>query len=147
VPGKVGIQAPARKRYCPNFTNAIEYCCESDEIADLFSGFKSPWFFLETAEEYQKLFEETGFEVVHCRIDEVHQNFTPEKALDVFNSGAAAGYLNQQYFSQPLPEDFSEKVSRGVKESFDEQASSTGEVDLIFNRVYLVAEIRVNNAN
>ncbi|NTW49038.1 MAG: methyltransferase domain-containing protein, partial [Chlorobiales bacterium] len=107
--GKVGIQAPAKKEYCPNFIKAIEHCSKSDEVAALFSGFESPWFFLESAEEYGKLFENAGFEVISCRLDEVHQAYSPEKALDVFSSGAAAGYLNQQYFSKSLPNDFSER--------------------------------------
>lgn len=140
IPGKVGVQAPARECYCPNFIEAIKYCCASSEIEDLFSSFQSPWFFLEAAEEYQKLFEEAGFEVEHCQIDEVHQRYSVEKAFDVFNSGAAAGYLNQQYFSKSLPNDFSERVLKGVRESFAEQASSTGEVNLIFYRIYVVAK-------
>ena len=61
---------------------------------------------------------------------------TAEKVLDVFNSGAAAGYLNQRYFSIELPETFSVKVLNRIKESFDRQAGSNGQVDLVFNRIY-----------
>ncbi len=140
VTGKIGMQAPAKKQYCPNFIKAVEHACASDEIAGLFSGFQSPWIFLETAEDYGALFEKAGFKVIHCQIDEVHRTTSPEKAFDVFNSGAAAGYLNQRYFSETLPEDFSEKLLRGVRESFDEQVNSNGEVDLLFHRIYAVAQ-------
>jgi len=140
VSGKVGIQAPAKKQYCPNFIKAIEHACASGEIADLFSGFQSPWFFLESAEEYGELFEKAGFKVMDSHIDEVHQTVSPEKAFDIFNSGAAAGYLNQQYFTKTLPDDFSEKVLRGVKDSFREQANLNGEMDLVFHRIYIVVQ-------
>ncbi len=138
--GQVGIQAPAKECYCPNFIKAIEHCCASDEIADLFSSFQSPWFFLESAEEYKKLFEKTEFKISYCHIEEVHQIYPPGKAFDVFNSGAAAGYLNQRYFLKTLPEDFPMKVLKGVRESFDEQTTPANEVDLVFYRIYVIAQ-------
>ncbi len=138
--GQLGVQAPATTNYCPNFTKAIKDCCEKDEeIKDIFSSFKSPWFYLETANDYKKLFESVGLEVSKCYIDEVHQSYSVEKTFDVFNSGAVAGYLNQDYFSKKLPQNFSEKILNNVKESFKEQASKDGIVDLVFYRVYIIA--------
>lgn len=138
--GKLGVQAPAKKLYCPNFVEAIEYCCGIKEIAELFSTFSSPWFFLDSADEYKELFEKSGLNIVYCQIETVQQRLTVNKVFDVFNSGAAAGYLNQQYFSKSLPNDFADKVLERVKESFDQQIDSEGKIALIFNRIYVVAE-------
>ena len=137
--GKVGIQAPAKKRYSPNFVDAVEYACELEEIGEMFKFFRSPWFFYDSAEEYRALFEQAGFTVEHCEIETVHQQMTIEKVFDVFNSGAAAGYLNQEYFSKELPEGFSRKVLERIRESFKRQADPNGQVDLVFNRIYSVA--------
>jgi trans-aconitate methyltransferase len=134
--GKTAIQAPAKKRYSPNFIEAIEYACELEEIDEIYKYFRNPWFFCDSEEEYRALFEQAGFSVEHCKIETVHQFMTAEKVLDVFNSGAAAGYLNQRYFSIELPETFSVKVLNRIKESFDRQAGSNGQVDLVFNRIY-----------
>ncbi len=136
--GRVGIQAPAKKRYSPNFIDAVEYACELEEIRDMYTYFRSPWFFLDSADEYRALFKQAGFTVEHCQIETVHQQMTIERVFDVFNSGAAAGYLNQQYFSKELPEDFSSTVLERIRASFKKQAQSTGQIDLVFNRIYAV---------
>jgi len=137
--GRVGMQAPATHNYSPNFIRAIDHCRRSAEIDDLFAGFRCPWLFFDSAEEYQALFEQAGFTVNTCRLDQIHQPHTPAKAFDIFNSGAAAGYLNQAYFSTPLLEDFSGRMLQGVRESFEEQANDKGEVDLVFNRIFVLA--------
>ena len=138
--GKVGMQAPATRNYSPNFLRAIDHCRRSAGIDGLFAGFRSPWFFLDSAEEYQALFEQAGFTVGTCRIAAVHQPCTPRKALDVFNSGAAAGYLNPACFSDPLPENFAERMRLGVRKSFEEQADANGRIDLVFHRIFLTAD-------
>lgn len=136
--GKVGIQAPARTRYSPNFVEAVEYACALAEIGQLYQHFRSPWFFFDSAAEYRALFEQAGFTIVYCDIKTVHQPMTPGKVFDVFNSGAAAGYLNQQYFSTEIPDGFADRVLDRIKESFERQADASGLVDLIFYRIYAV---------
>ncbi len=61
--GRIGIQAPAKENYCPNFIKAVGEVRES-EIGEIFAHFRSPWFFLESEEEYVELFESFGFRVV-----------------------------------------------------------------------------------
>lgn len=138
--GRVAMQAPATHNYGPNFIKAIDHCRRSAEIDALFAGFRSPWFFLDSAPEYQALFEEAGFTVHNCRLAEVHQSYSPAQAFDVFNSGAAAGYLNPAYFSAPLPADFADQVLQGVRESLAEQAAANGEIDLVFYRIFVLAQ-------
>ncbi len=138
--GKVAMQVAATTEYCPNFISAIEYCRRSDDIDDLFSGFRLPWFLLETTDEYRELFERAGFTVPICYMDEVHRFYSPAQVFDIFNCGASVAYLNQEYFAAALPDGFADKVPAGVKESFNNQANEKGEVDLMFYRVYVIAE-------
>jgi len=53
--GRIGIQAPAKKVYCPNFIEAVEMVKKDKRTGETFAHFKEPWFFLETAEEYSSL--------------------------------------------------------------------------------------------
>lgn len=138
--GTVGIQAPATNRFCPNFIAAIARCRLAPRLAPLFSGFSPPWFFLDSTQEYRTLFEQAGFIVSHCRIDETHQRCSVDKAIDIFNSGAAAGYLNQSFYAEPLPADFVELVMKEVRASFEEQADASGEIDLVFYRLFAVMQ-------
>jgi ubiquinone/menaquinone biosynthesis C-methylase UbiE len=136
--GKAGIQAPATSRYCPNFLAAIERCCRAPRLAPLFAGFRPPWFFLDSAPEYRTLFEQAGFIVGNCRIEEMHQRCSVDKAVDIFNSGAAAGYLNQAYYGSPLPADFNELVMAEMRAAFEDQADASEEIDLVFYRLFAV---------
>ena len=138
--GRVGMQAPATSNYCPNFIRAIDHCRHLQQLDTVFAGFRSPWFFLETADAYGELFSQAGFRVLHCRIEAEHGEYTVDQAVGIFRSGAAAGFLNQAYYAAPLPDDFAEQVLHGIMASFEEQAAPQGVVHLLFHRVFVVAE-------
>jgi trans-aconitate methyltransferase len=138
--GRIAVQAPATALYCPNFVNAINGIMNDDEkLRIVFSSFNSPWLFLETAEEYAVLFEKAGFKVALSRIETQPALFTPEKVFEIFSSGAIAGYLNQDYYSVNIDEDYIQQFKNKIKEKFKNQADSHGLVNLIFNRIYLLA--------
>jgi len=136
--GSVGIQAPARKVYSPNFIEAIERVKEDPRTRDIFAHFMNPWFFLETSKEYKKLFE-SYFNVVLSKIESIKTKHTPEEIFNIFSSGAAAGYLNQDFYDVEINEDYIEAFKEIVKMEFAQQANKQGEVELIFNRIFLVA--------
>lgn len=138
--GRLAVQAPATHSYCPNFLTAIDHCRRSPELDALCAGFRAPWFFLDSPAAYQALFAEAGFLVRTCRIAAVPQRCTVEKAVGVFKSGAAAGYLNQAYYAEPLPSDFAARMEAGFRESFTAQADGEGQIELLFNRVVVLAE-------
>ncbi len=94
---KMAIQAPARHDYSPNFVQATEHLLRAPETAAIFSAFTPPWFFLDTPEEYAELFVQGGLTVKEARIDKVVTTYPAEKVFDIFCSGAAAGYFNQEY--------------------------------------------------
>ncbi|RLI80262.1 hypothetical protein DRP05_01375 [Archaeoglobales archaeon] len=135
--GRIGIQAPAKKDYCPNFITAIEEVRKS-EIGEIFAHFKNPWFMLENEKEYIELFERHGFKVTFCKIELVKSKHSPNEVYKIFNSGAIVGYLNPMYYDVEIDEKYVVKFREIVKRSFKEQAED-GFVELIFNRVYLVA--------
>jgi len=138
--GRIGMQAPARQDYCPAFINAIETCCGNPEIIQVFSGFCSPWFFLETEDGYRSLFEQAGFRVLFCTIEESRSRRTPQQALDVFCSGARAGYLDPSCYDCSWPEGFETKFLDGIRQAFERQADKEGMIDLMFHRIFVIAE-------
>jgi len=104
----------------------------------VFAHFKSPWFFLESEGEYIELFERHGFNAVFCKIEETKSYHTPQEAYRIFESGAIAGYLNPKYYDIEIDERYVRRFKEIVRKSFEEQAGS-GVVELVFNRVYLIA--------
>lgn len=130
--GKMAIKAPATNNYCPNFLQAIEKVKKHKLTMDTFARFTPPWLFLDTADEYSKLFKDAGFMVEKLLIDKVITTHSAEEAYNIFESGAAVGYLNQDYYSIPLSEEYIESFRDIVRRSFEEQASEPGYVTLVF---------------
>ena len=137
--GRIGIQAPAKKVYCPNFIEAIEIVKKDERTKEIFAHFREPWFFLETAEEYKSLFEKCGFKVVFSKIETITTEHTPEEVFKIFSSGAIAGYLNQDYYDVKLTEDYISAFKEIVRKAFKQQADEKGIVKLKFNRIFLIA--------
>ena len=137
--GRIGIQAPAKRVYSPNFIGAVEKVKEDPRTRGIFAYFKEPWFFLETADEYRELFEKCGFRVVLSKIESIRTKHTPEEVFKIFSSGAIAGYLNQDFYDLKIDEEYMDTFKKIVKDAFVQQANEQGEVELIFNRVFLVA--------
>ena len=135
----MGIQAPAKKSYCPNFLSAINVVAKDSRSAKTFAGFRPPWLFLDTAEEYAALFKRASFTVPFAKIETVSTLHSPEEVMTIFESGAAAGYLNQGYYSTPVDEAYAKTFREVVQGSFERQANQAGKVELVFNRIYLVA--------
>ncbi|VAX20897.1 hypothetical protein MNBD_NITROSPINAE03-467 [hydrothermal vent metagenome] len=138
--GRMGIQAPAKTVYCPGFIKALEGVKRADETKEIFSDFTGPWIFLETADKYSDLFKSAGFEVVFSEIEETKTKYTPGQTMEVFESGAAAGYLNPAYYSAPFTPGYEKNFRDIVKRSFEAQAGDDGKIDLTFNRIYLLAK-------
>lgn len=137
--GRMGIQAPAKKIYCPNFVKAIEAVAGHPRTERIFSRFRQPWIFFDSAGEYSRLFERAGFAVPFAVIEAIKSSHKPDEAMAIFESGAAAGYLNQQFYGTQIDGAYTSAFREIVMESFLGQADGQGQVELIFNRVYLVA--------
>jgi len=137
--GRVGIQAPARKEYSPTFLKAIDAVRRS-EIGEIFRHFRCPWFFLDSEEEYIRLFERHGFEVEHCRIERIVTEHTPEQLFEIFRSGAVAAYLNPDFYGVPIDENHRKKFLEIVREEFEKMAVN-GVAELVFYRVFVIARI------
>ncbi|KAF0214704.1 MAG: type 11 [Geobacteraceae bacterium] len=79
--GRIGIQAPARRLYCPNFLRAIDAVAHDARTRETFAGFRAPWLFLETADDYGALFTGAGFEVRFARIEELETFHTADEVM------------------------------------------------------------------
>jgi len=137
--GRIGIQAPAKNLYCPNFIEAVKRVKHDKRTKDIFSHFKEPWFLLETEEEYKSLFEKYGFKVLLSEIEETVTEHTPDEVFGIFSSGAIAGYLNPDCYSTEITEEYISAFKEIVKEAFGQQSDKKGMVKLKFNRIYLLA--------
>ena len=137
--GKIAIQAPARDEYCPNFIEAIEAVKTDSLTKETFAEFTSPWFFLNAAQDYKELFEGAGFKVKKSTIARVSTNHTAEDVFKIFESGAAAGYLNQRYYAKKLTMNYLAAFKARVRKVINSQADTSGNVALIFYRIYLLA--------
>ena len=136
--GRIGIQAPAKKVYSPNFIKAVGMVKENPETKEPFSHFRNPWFFLETEEEYRKLFESIGFKVIFVKIKKIKTVHTPDEVFNIFLHAASVGYLNQTFYDIQIDENYINTFKEIVKTSFFVQANEDGKVLLEFNRVFLI---------
>ena len=100
--GRIGIQALAPQMYSPVFIGAVEEVGADPMLKDLFSTYRSPFFILETEQEYAELFESAGFEVLHSRIYELVSNHTYDEVFHNFNSGVAAAYFTPECYDLPI---------------------------------------------
>jgi len=137
--GRVGIQAPAKQTYCPNFTEAVNEVARDQRTKKLFQDFKSPWFFLDSADGYSRIFSRHGFQISFSKIQEVESLHSVNDIFKIFASGAIAGYLNKANYKNGFDDDYIRNFQEIVKESFRKQATYEGKVKLIFNRIFLVA--------
>ena len=137
--GKVGIQAPAKNIYSANFIKAVEKIKKDPRTKNIFSNFQNPWFFFDSPEEYREIFEKHKFVVSHCKIDTILSVHSPEDIFKIFSSGAAAGYLNPEYYSVPFSDEYTDIFNSIVMQEFVNQCTDNGLVELEFNRIYLIA--------
>jgi trans-aconitate methyltransferase len=138
--GRVGVQAPATICYCPCFLRAIERVKADAYCSTFFAYWKSPWFFLNHAEEYEALFKQAGFSIQYSKIEVFLTEPTPAECFNQFSTGAIAGYLNSEYYGIPLSQEYISRFKEIVQDSFQSEVGSDGKVDLVFNRIYLIAE-------
>lgn len=138
--GRMGIQAPATAMYCPNFVAAVEKVRTNPVTREMFSSFKNPWVFLESAEEYEQLFEGCGFRVVQCELKAESARYSADQVYRIYQSGAENGYLNQSCYPVPLTDIYIETFRQLVKDVIKEQSDASGMVDLKFVRIYLLAK-------
>ncbi len=137
--GRMAMQAPARQEYCPQFVSAVARLAGDPRTAETWAHFHTPWTFYETGEEYGRLFEAAGFSVVAAEMEELREHATPERALEMFESGAAAGYLNPECYDVPLPAGYADAARELILKDFRAQAAGDGLVELLFSRVYVLA--------
>ena len=137
--GRMVMQAPARREYCPNFIRAVAALAEDPRTAETWSHFRTPWTFYETAEEYERLFTDAGFALVGGEIEELREHCTPSRALDMFDSGAAAAYLNPACYDVEWPDGYLEAAREIVLADLRTQAGPKRRMELVFSRVYVLA--------
>lgn len=139
VGGKAGIQAPAKNKYSPNFIKAVNMVKKDSRTKDIFAEFQNPWLFYDSSAEYRHLFEKHKFTVEYCIINTIKSFHTPEDVFKIFSSGAAAGYLNKNYYPVTITDEYIDAFNSIILQEFVNQSNDKGMVELEFNRIYIVA--------
>jgi ubiquinone/menaquinone biosynthesis C-methylase UbiE len=137
--GRMVMQAPAGRDYCPEFIHAVGTLADDPRTAETWSHFHTPWTFYETAEEYERLFTDAGFALVGGEIEELREHCTPNRALDMFESGAAAGYLSPDCYDVPLPEGYLDAARELVLADLRAKAGRKRRLEVVFSRIYVLA--------
>lgn len=137
--GRMAMQAPARRDYCPTFVRAVGTLATDPRTSGTWARFHTPWTFYETAEEYGRLFTDAGFALVSAEIEELREHATPERAVDMFESGAAAGYLNPACYEGGFSEEYAAAARELILRDFESQVAADGHIELLFYRVYVLA--------
>ena len=70
-----------------------------------FRTFVSPWFFLESSEDYKTLFEKEGFEVESAEILFVTSRKNPDQVMDSIESGATLAYCNPDCYRESITQE------------------------------------------
>jgi len=138
--GRMGIQAPATSRYCPQFVEAVSLVASAPQTKDIYARFSHPWFFLEDTESYRRLFENAGFAVKFAALEKTVTINSGQEVMGIFESGAAAGYLNPACYGGALDDGYIQDFRRIVRGHFNQLAAAgNGKLELEFTRIYLVA--------
>lgn len=136
--GRVAIQAPATLAYVPEFVAAMAEVAEAPATRQVFARWRTPWTFLERAEDYAALLAGAGLAVTHARIEELLQREDLDGAMRVFGSGAEAGYLEPACYPGGFPAGYPEAVRAVVRASFARRLAADGRLALRFRRVFLL---------
>lgn len=141
--GRIAIQAPATRAYVPEFVEAMAEAAAEPSTREPWSRWRSPWFFLERAEDYAALLAGAGLEVAHARIEELVQREDLDGAMRVFGSGAEAGYLEPAcYPGGGFPPGYPAALRAVVRTALARRAEAGGLVTLRFRRAFLLGVAR-----
>ena len=97
-------------------------------------------FFVQSAEDYKTLFEKEGFEVESAEILFVTSRKNPDQVMDSFESGATLAYCNPDCYRESITQEKSNDFRNIVRKNFNDMADDSGAMELLFNRIELVAK-------
>lgn len=137
--GKMLMQAPGGKEYCPSFVQVERDALHDPSTKEIFARFKTPWLFLNTAEEYGSLFLAAGFVLETCEIANKALDLTVEQCMAVFESGAAEAYLNPAFYNGGFPGNYPQCFRNLIASRIADQKNAQGLVHLDFNRIFIKA--------
>lgn len=139
--GRLALQAPATARYVPAFVDAMAEVARHPDTAAVFAGWRSPWVFLGTAEEYAELAEGAGFRVRHAAIEPQIIRTDADGVMRVFESAASAGYFGDAHHPAPLDPAWLARAKGIVADHFERLTGGRSDFELVIQRVWLVADL------
>jgi trans-aconitate methyltransferase len=139
--GRLALQAPATARYVPAFVDAMAEVARHPDTAAVFAGWRSPWIFLGTAEEYAALAERAGFRVRHAVIEPQLIRTDAAGIMAIFESAASAGYFGDAHHPAPLDPAWLARAKQLVADHFARLTGDRTDFELIIQRVWILADL------
>jgi trans-aconitate methyltransferase len=139
--GRLALQAPATARYVPAFVDAMTEVARHPDTAAVFAGWRSPWVFLGTAEEYAELAERAGFRVRHAVIEPQLIRTDAAGIMAIFESAASAGYFGDAQHPAPLAPGWLARAKQLVWDHFARLTGGRDDFELVIQRVWILADL------
>lgn len=137
----LAIQTPL-KEWCPPLQVVIERTIASEPLKAIYNRYCCPWFHFAAVDEYVTLFTNLGYTVEYAEKDSLITNLaSPLKLWDLFLSGPAQAYFNQENFSSDIPAN----LEIIFKDVFCSLAEGMSIYQAEYNRAFFKLNISVAN--
>jgi trans-aconitate methyltransferase len=137
--GRLAVQAPATSDYCPAFVGAMAEVARHPDTSDGFARWRAPWWWLETAEAYAALVAGAGFRVEEARIEPHLLTGDAGLAMTVYDSAAAAGYLDPAHRGLAEDDGYAPRARALVRAHLERLAGPDGRLELLIRRAWIRA--------
>jgi ubiquinone/menaquinone biosynthesis C-methylase UbiE len=137
--GRLGLACPATNKWAQWMDGVISKVSQREDIKRVFSYWKDPWFWLPAEIDYKIFFERCGFQTVYMNIECEKDNYSIEKAFDIYLAGPANGYIGKKYYDIEIDDDYISTFNNAVKDEFKNQ-SKDGIVKIDFSRLYYIGK-------
>lgn len=132
--GRLGVATPSA---WPTFSHWVDRVRQHPEFAQIITHWQNPWFVLPDIQSYQALFEHAGFITRQAEIVEEVTGVKVEQAYQIYLSGANVGYTQPMYYTQVLPEMFSQTWERLIRQEIVRDAVDD-QVRIVVKRLYYI---------
>ena len=140
IKGKFGLQTSATLNPCENYSKIFSVLSTNQLTKNIFNSFKSPWNRFSTAEEYGSLFTNQGFKLLFNEISTNNAELSVDQVIKSFESGLAFGYYNPANYEVQFDNNYLLNFKKIFRQEIKKQLNSNGKIDLIYKRLFLIAE-------
>lgn len=133
------IQSSYKQRWCPEFLDIIESLKEKHAyINDLMSNHHFPCMHLENKSDYEHFLSRHGFLTKKIKTHDFVYTLSPEKVMQVFNSGPVKAYTSSQFYN----EDTCAKSIEMFYSAFQKEVINYHSHTVTYPRIFIQCQVR-----